>query len=224
MSTVDLEPIQNRSIQEATPSWRSPVIEAAERGVAFFLLATASPLIAASALTVAGLSRRSPFVAHLRVGTHGTSFWMWKLRTMWSPPEPASLPKEWVEYIVADTSEDGKDRADPRVTSRFAAFCRRHSIDELPQLWHVVRGEMSLVGPRPLTRSEVERFYGKEASSLLSVKPGLTGLWQVYGRSAIRFPQRAAMDLKLVRTLTLRLYVEVLFRTLPAVIRGKGAW
>lgn len=214
-------PPRNQSADAYKPT--RPVIEAAERGVALFLLAAATPIIAASALAVAALSRRSPFVAHLRVGKHGKPFWMWKLRTMW-PSINKELTSRWVEYIIADTSDEGKERSDPRVTSRFAAFCRRHSIDELPQLWHVVRGEMSLVGPRPLTRSEVDRFYGNEVSSLLAVKPGLTGLWQVCGRSAIQFPQRAAMDLKLVKTLTPKLYVEVLLRTLPAVIRGSGAW
>ena len=69
-----------------------------------------------------------------------------------------------MEYIVADPTEDAKDRSDPRVGGWFAAFCRRHSIDELPQLWHVFRGEMSLVGPRPLTRIEVHRYYEDSAS------------------------------------------------------------
>ena len=143
---------------------------------------------------------------------------------MWAEAERSTARRSLVEYIVADTSDDGKACADPRVTSRFAAFCRKHSIDELPQLWHVVRGEMSLVGPRPLTRGEIERHYGPDAALLLSVKPGLTGVWQVYGRSAVRFPQRAAMELHFVRNFTSKLYLDVLLRTLPAVIRGQGAW
>jgi exopolysaccharide production protein ExoY len=91
-------------------------------------------------------------------------------------------------------------------------------------LWHVFCGEMSLVGPRPLTRAEIDRHYGKRAAELLSVKPGLTGLWQVGGRSAIEFPQRSAMDLELVRSLKPRVYLTILARTLPALITGKGAW
>ncbi len=83
---------------------------------------------------------------------------------------------------------------------------------------------MSLVGPRPLTRTEVERHYGVRASELLSVKPGITGLWQVFGRSAIRFPQRSAMDLEMVRSLNARMYLQILWRTIPAIVRGTGAW
>jgi len=223
LSTIKLDPLETLCIEESTRAPRLSFSELAERGAGLALLTVASPLMAASAATVAILSGRSPFVAHLRIGKNGKSFWTLKLRTMWSPGERA--PKlGWIEYIVAERSDDDKDRADPRVVSRLAAFFRRHSIDELPQLWHVVRGEMSLVGPRPLTRTELSRHYGSRAAELLSVKPGLTGLWQVYGRSAIRFPQRSAMDLELVRTLTPRMYLRILLRTLPAVILGGGAW
>ena len=130
----------------------------------------------------------------------------------------------WIEHVVADPAKEGKQPSDPRVTSRFAAFCRRHSIDELPQLWHVFQGEMSLVGPRPLTRIELVRHYGAHTAELLSVKPGITGLWQVYGRSAIRFPQRSAMDLEMVRTLDLKMYLTIVLRTFSALFNGKGAW
>jgi lipopolysaccharide/colanic/teichoic acid biosynthesis glycosyltransferase len=130
----------------------------------------------------------------------------------------------WIEYVDAEPAKGGKRSCDPRVTSRFAAFCRRHSIDELPQLWHVFRGDMSLVGPRPLTRTELARHYGVHKAELLSVKPGLTGLWQVYGRSAIRFPQRSAMDLEMVRTLDRKMYLTIVLRTISALFNGKGAW
>jgi len=148
---------------------------------------------------------------------------MLKLRSMWDGSAPRSRLRDWIEYIVSAPHEDSKEPCDPRVTSRFAAFCRRHSIDELPQLWHVVRGEMSLVGPRPLTHVEIVRHFGPFSAELLSVKPGLTGLWQVSGRSTIKFPRRAEMDLELVRGLTLRLYFEIL-RTFSALVRGQGAW
>ena len=188
------------------------------------LLAAASPVLGASALALAAISRRSPLVAHLRIGKNDTPFWMLKLRTMWGGAERAPRYSRWIEYIVAEPRHDAKNASDPRVTSRFAAFCRRHSIDELPQLWHVLRGEMSLVGPRPLTRTEIDLYYGEQAGELLSVKPGLTGLWQVRGRSHIKFPERSRLDLELVRSLTPRRYLEILFRTLPALIGGRGAW
>lgn len=219
MSSID-NPILAQTAVSRRFSWP----EAAERAGAFAMLTLATPVIATSAAVVTLVSRRSPFVAHLRVGRHGKPFWTLKLRSMWNPERPEPAARGWVEYIVAEPDEDGKERSDPRIASRFAAFCRRHSIDELPQLWHVARGEMSLVGPRPLTRGEVQRHYGVRAAELLSVKPGITGLWQVYGRSAIRFPQRSAMDLEMIRSLNARMYLRILLRTIPAIIRGNGAW
>lgn len=222
MSTLHLEPLDIAILEERNPPFSAP--EPVERCGALLLLALASPVIAVSALTLATLSRRSPFIAHLRVGRHGIPFWVLKLRTLWPAEQYAARRSGWIQRIISDPEDDDKTAGDPRITNRFAAFCRRHSIDELPQLWHVVRGQMSLVGPRPLTRGEIVRYYGVQAAELLSVKPGLTGLWQVHGRSAIRFPRRAQMDLQLVRTLSARLYLKILARTIPAVVRGAGAW
>jgi lipopolysaccharide/colanic/teichoic acid biosynthesis glycosyltransferase len=225
LSSINLNPgpIETLFLREAEVTPRFSVPHAVERAAGLVLFALATPIIGISALAIAALSGRCPFVAHLRVGRDGEAFWVKKLRTMWTQDEPPQL-QGWIEYIIAEPAEDGKDQRDPRVSSRLAAFFRRHSIDELPQLWHVARGEMSLVGPRPLTRGEVNRYYGMRAAELLSVKPGITGLWQVYGRSAIRFPQRSAMDLELVRALTAGMYLKILLRTLPAVIFGKNAW
>jgi exopolysaccharide production protein ExoY len=198
--------------------------DAMERAAGATMLIVASPVIAAAAVAVAALARRSPFIAHQRVGEGGKLLWMWKLRTMWTRQAPDPSEQGWVEYIVAEPPCGLKNPADHRVTSRFAKFMRRHSIDELPQLWHVARGEMSLVGPRPLTRAEVVRYYGTRAAELLSVKPGMTGIWQTQGRSAVDFPERAAMDLELVKGLTGRTYFLILLRTMPVMFRGKGAW
>ena len=215
----------SETLQTTIDTSRLPgVRDAMERATGAVLLVVASPLIAASAVGVATLSRRSPFIAHQRVGEGGKLLWMWKLRTMWTRQAPDQEERGWVEYIVAEPPRGAKNPADHRVTSRLAKFMRRHSIDELPQLWHVARGEMSLVGPRPLTRSEVARHYGTRAAELLSVKPGITGIWQTQGRSAVDFPERAAMDLELVKGLTVRTYFSILLRTLPVMIRGKGAW
>jgi len=227
LSTINLGPIESPLLQ-TRESTRIPILEVAERATGLLLLLAASPVLAFSALALAVFSRRSPLVAHLRVARDGAPFWMLKLRTMWDDDVPAPgagwIERVVIERIIAEPVTDDKDALDSRVTSRFAAFCRRHSIDELPQLWHVVRGEMALVGPRPLTRTEIHRHFGAQAAELLSVKPGLTGLWQVGGRSAIRFPERRAMDLELVRSLKPRVYLTILARTLPALITGKGAW
>ena len=229
MSTINLGPFQTPLLGESRAARTFSLPETMEQAAGFLLLAVAAPVIATSAITVAALSRRSPFIAHLRVAQDGKPFWMLKLRTMWPVDGDTAGSTAWIERVVADPEDPGpedagKDPSDPRVTSWFASFCRRHSIDELPQLWHVMRGEMSLVGPRPLTQAEIDRYYSGDASELLSVKPGLTGLWQIYGRSAIRFPRRAVMDLELVRSLTARTYFRILARTIPAIIRGDGAW
>jgi exopolysaccharide production protein ExoY len=224
LSTFNLEPVQSVLLEQPATAAQVQVPDALERAAGYLLLAVTAPVTAVSAATVALLSRRTPFVAHLRVGKDDQSFWMWKLRTMWDRNEPPTRSRGWIEYIVAEPAGDGKPIVDSRVTSKMAAFFRRHSIDELPQLWNVARGEMALVGPRPLTRGELVRHYGARSSELLSVKPGLTGLWQVSGRSHIRFPQRARMDLALVRTLTPRMYLTLLFRTISALIYANGAW
>ena len=223
MATINLEPIKTVLFETRHPS-RVRLRDTLERTAGFFLLALSAPVTLVSALVSAALSGRSPFVVHLRVGKDHQPFWMWKIRTMWDRRVSTPRRWEWIEYVVAEPVEDGKPVNDPRVTSRFAAFCRRHSIDELPQLWNIVRGDMALVGPRPLTRSEVDRHYGEQSLELLSVRPGLTGLWQVSGRSNIRFPQRAALDLELVRKLTPALYSKILLRTMFALVSGQGAW
>jgi lipopolysaccharide/colanic/teichoic acid biosynthesis glycosyltransferase len=124
----------------------------AERIAAGVALIGLAPLFALIALAIAILSRRGPFVRHQRVGWKGTPLGMIKLRTMW---DQSTGRFQWVEDVGGPVT-DAKHEYDVRVTSRFAALCRRYSIDELPQLYHVVRGEMSLVGPRPVTRAELE--------------------------------------------------------------------
>jgi lipopolysaccharide/colanic/teichoic acid biosynthesis glycosyltransferase len=117
-----------------------------------------------------------------------------------------------------------KRKEDERVTSPFAAWCRRYSLDELPQLVHIIRGEMSFVGPRPITRSELDVYYGSYAPEVLSLRPGLTGLWQVMGRNRLTYSQRRRLDILLVRRASPRLFLTILFRTVPCVFRGYGAY
>jgi len=205
-------------------SGSSVLVNVMERAAGAVFLIAAGPVIAATGVAISILSRRSPFIAHQRVGDGGELLWMWKLRTMWGHQAPHPREKGWVEYIVAEPRCGQKNPCDHRVTSLLAKFMRRHSIDELPQLWHVATGKMSLVGPRPLTRTELARYYGSRAAELLSVKPGITGIWQTRGRSTVNFPERAAMDLELVKGLTARSYFSILLRTLPVLFHGKDAW
>lgn len=110
------------------------------------------------------------------------------------------------------------------MTSRFALFCRRHSIDKLPQLALVVAGRMSIVGPRPITRFELNEYYASDAPEVLSVKPGLTGLWQIRGRSRLTYQRRKRFDLFLVRRFSVGLYCRIFALTIPDLIFGKSAW
>jgi exopolysaccharide production protein ExoY len=194
-----------------------------ERVAAVLILVLLSPLMMLVTAAILTLSRRSPLVAHMRVGQFSVPLWTLKFRTMWG--EAAGVGRtELIEYIVDECGPEYKRSADPRVTSEFARFCRRFSIDELPQLFNVARGEMSLVGPRPLTEGELRRHYGMDAAEVLLVKPGITGLWQVMGRSRLSFDQRRELDLCLVRNRSPKLYFTILMRTIPAVLRGKDGW
>jgi lipopolysaccharide/colanic/teichoic acid biosynthesis glycosyltransferase len=180
------------------------------------------PLTLTIALVIAVLSRRSPLVSHTRVGWRGAPLPMLKFRTMWTRCEPPS-GSLIVEDVSASSIPASKEACDPRVTSRFAAFCRRFSLDELPQLYHVVRGEMSLVGPRPITRPELETWYGDSAQEVTSLRPGLTGLWQVMGRNTLSWEERKQLDLRLVREASPSLYFRILLRSVPKVLTGSGA-
>jgi exopolysaccharide production protein ExoY len=200
-----------------------PLLAATDRVMGLILASVLSPVILGSAGIVLVLSRRSPLVAHLRIGQGGRPFWMWKLRTMWPSTAPSNSERVWLQRIEADPVGEQKLEGDPRITSRFAALCRRHSIDELPQLLHVIRGEMSLVGPRPVTRAELTRHYGVDAEEVLRIKPGLTGYWQTQGRSRLSYPDRVSLDLALARTLSFGTYWSVMWRTLPEVLSGKNA-
>ena len=192
-----------------------------ERLAALVLFALALPVMVLAALTLWIASGRSPLIAHRRVGWQGADLWMLKLRTMWDGSDPAG---PWIERIQDETGPQLKGARDPRVRSRFARFCRRHSLDELPQLWHVVIGEMSLVGPRPMTARELRRHYGADTAEILSVKPGLAGLWQVSGRNRLTYPERRRLDLQLVRERNLAMYFSILLRTVPEVVSGENSW
>jgi exopolysaccharide production protein ExoY len=202
------------------------IVEAGERLASAVLLAAAAPLFLACAGAIAWASGRSPFIAHRRVGWRGETLWMIKLRTMWEgkPEESrAWVERVWVERIVGAAPEQ-KEADDPRIGNGFARFCRRHSIDEIPQLWHVARGEMSLVGPRPLTPGELDKYYGCDAAELLRVKPGLAGLWQISGRNHLTYRRRKELDLRYVRERSMGMYLRILARTVPEVVRGTNSW
>jgi len=199
---------------------------AGERFVALTVLVAVAPLLLALAVVTCILSKRSPLIAHRRVGQHGTALWVPKIRTMWETPRQfAGLPDLFaIERIDDEAGPALKGPLDRRVSSRFARFCRRHSLDELPQLVLVLAGRMSLVGPRPVTPSELAEIYGVDGREIVGAKPGLTGLWQISGRNCLTSEERRVLDLHSVRNRSLHLYLGILLRTLPEVVCGSDAW
>ena len=202
-------------------SWH--LLSFVERLVAGTLLVTLSPILFVTCLVIVALSRRSPLVAHQRVGFQGRLIWVLKLRTMWKD-DTGKRCKLVHRLSTSEAPAMAPNEKSVRVTSRFAAFCRRYSLDELPQLWHVVQGDMSLVGPRPLTKLELDKYYGSDALRILTKRPGLSGLWQINGRSRLSYGQRRRLDLFLVRKWSISLYLRILFATVPRVLTGKDAW
>jgi exopolysaccharide production protein ExoY len=221
---VDTFSVQLERVRQQALLWQG--IALAERVFSGVLLLLLLPVLILVTFATIALSRRSPLIAHQRIGQRGRPIWVLKFRTMWDRNLRDRSRMALVERLSSDFSGaiNVKNREDPRVTSRFAAACRRYSIDELPQLWHVFRGEMALIGPRPLTAQEIEIYYSSAAHELLSIKPGITGLWQIRGRSRLSYLQRRRLDLFLVRNWSLRLYLKIFIATPPTVLAGKHAW
>ena len=178
-----------------------------------------SPVIAAAAVAIKIESKGPVFFEQPRVGRHGRSFGILKLRSMVVDAEAKRAALE-----AHNEHKEGpvfKMTHDPRIT-KVGRFIRRKSIDELPQLWNVLVGEMSLVGPRPPIASEVQKYDAWQRRRL-SVTPGLTGLWQVSGRNGIGFDQWMRMDLQYIDNWSLRLDLSLIGRTIPVVFTGRGA-
>ena len=182
-----------------------------------------SPLLLGIALAVAIDTRGHVIFSHRRVGAAGKKFPCYKFQTM-IPNAQEKLEKYLAENPEArrEWEETFKLTNDPRVT-KLGNFLRRKSLDELPQLWNVIRGDMSLVGPRPIVQAEVPR-YGKNIREYYMVLPGITGMWQVSGRSDTTYPERVAMDTWYVRNWSVWIDIMYLFKTIKAVFQEKGAY
>ena len=199
---------------------RLAVKASVDRVLALIAILVLMPLLLVLVLAVRTSSSGPALFRQRRVGRDGRTFTMLKFRTMYDDAE-----SRLVELLDRNESAGGvlfKMREDPRVTP-LGRFLRRSSLDELPQLVNVLAGTMSLVGPRPPLPSEVAR-YGADARRRLLVKPGLTGLWQISGRSDLSFEDAVRLDLAYVENWSLALDTKVLVRTVRAVVRGDGAY
>jgi lipopolysaccharide/colanic/teichoic acid biosynthesis glycosyltransferase len=161
------------------------------------------------------------FFGHHRVGRDGRTFRCWKLRTMVVDAEER-LSKHLSAHPEAaeEWNRNFKLRNDPRITP-LGRFLRESSLDELPQLWNVLRGEMSFVGPRPVIEAELE-LYGSAAATCFSVRPGVTGLWQVSGRNDVDYASRVRLDLSYVSRISLARDLRIMASTVTAVLRRTG--
>jgi Undecaprenyl-phosphate galactose phosphotransferase WbaP len=193
--------------------------------ITFVLLV--APLVVIIGLVIAlSIVLDSPgpvFFSHWRVKRGGEYFRMWKFRTMCR--DAALVLEQHLERHPEDRKEwnlSHKLRVDPRV-SKLGAFLRRKSLDELPQIWNVFTGTMSLVGPRPIVTSEIPK-YGRDFVYYTAVKPGVTGLWQTSGRSTLTYDERVALDRFYFENWSLWLEVKILFRTIWSVLRSDGAY
>jgi exopolysaccharide biosynthesis polyprenyl glycosylphosphotransferase len=206
-------------VQTSSPRSRMWVKAVLDRTLAAGLLAVALPVILVSAVAVVLTSRGAPFYRQQRIGVDGRMFTMWKLRSMYQDADARRAA------LLAESDRDGlmfKMRQDPRVT-RVGRVLRRYSLDELPQLWNVLRGDMSLVGPRPPLPEEVDA-YRDAVHRRLRVRPGLTGLWQVSGRADLSWDESIRLDLRYVDNWSVAMDLLILWKTGRAVFGSSGAY
>jgi len=163
------------------------------------------------------------FFKHRRIGLAGKEFYMWKFRSMCHNPEHVlNAHLQQHPEILDEWMRTHKLMNDPRVTP-VGRFMRRFSLDELPQFWNVITGEMSLIGPRPIVRDEVAK-YGDAMGAYYAVRPGMSGLWQVSGRSDITYEERVKLDAHYSEHWSLAMDAGIFLRTFGAVLKGSGAY
>jgi lipopolysaccharide/colanic/teichoic acid biosynthesis glycosyltransferase len=232
MSTGALDQTELPAAMSAKAARRHRVVDAACRALdiiaALPALILLSPLLLIIAAAVRLESPGPSLFSQRRVGRSQDPFTVYKFRTM-TAGASHDRHREFVQSLIAGARPDAVDGnprfklvGDDRIT-RVGRFLRRSSLDELPQLFNVVRGDMSLVGPRPPIPYEVEHYPAEHWFWRFEVKPGITGLWQVSGRCELTLEQMIALDIDYVEHRSLRLNVWILLRTLPAVLSSRGA-
>jgi exopolysaccharide biosynthesis polyprenyl glycosylphosphotransferase len=203
-----------------TDGWQLIVKRVIDISVSATMLLLLLPLFLAVALLIKLSSRGPVLFKQERIGLNKHRFRLLKFRTM---TDGAEKTQTSLEILNEANGPVFKIKDDPRIT-RIGKFLRRSSIDELPQLFNVLRGDMSLVGPRPLPLRDFERVNSLWHKRRVSVKPGMTCLWQVNGRSNINFDYWVKMDLEYIDNWSLGLDLKILLKTIPAVLKGSGAY
>lgn len=191
-----------------------------QRAIALLALLAISPVLLLLLAAIMIESPGNPFYWQYRVGKQGIRFRFYKLRSMYHANDKRRVADD---AIVSDRAGIcKKSRRDPRVTW-IGRFIRKYSMDELPQLWNVVRGDMALIGPRPPLISEVNQF-PPQALKRFNVTPGITGLWQVSGRADLSFQRQIELDNHYVERKGLWMDLVIAFKTIPAVLASRGAY
>lgn len=207
----------------STQASQAIAVRALDIVVATIALLVFSPLLLLLAAMTFAADRGPIFYAHPRRGRDGKRFPCFKFRTMSSnADEQLRHLLATCELSRAEWERDRKLRNDPRIIPG-GAFLRRMSLDELPQLFNVLRGDMSVVGPRPIVDDEVSR-YGRHYGAYCSVKPGLTGLWQISGRNNVSYRRRVACDVLYARNKSAVTDLRIIACTIPVVLLSKGAY
>jgi exopolysaccharide biosynthesis polyprenyl glycosylphosphotransferase len=202
------------------PSWEGVAKQVLDYALAAVLLVPLAPIMAVVALCIKATSPGPVLFRQQRAGLHGRPFTMYKFRTMVSNAEQLKIELELLNEMSGPVFKVSND---PRVTS-LGRVLRKFSVDELPQLFNVLRGEMSLVGPRPLPVDEVKRFDDLAHRRRLSMRPGLTCLWQISGRNNLKdFREWVRLDLRYIDNWSLWLDLKILWLTVPVVLKGTGA-
>jgi len=217
----NLEGIPLLGLKATTRMNRSQYLlkRAIDLAIVLLVAPLALPLGALIALAIKLDSPGGVFYAHRRVGKNGREFYMLKFRSMYEGADQKH--HELIKQTGADPKRP-KWENDPRIT-RVGRFLRRTSLDELPNLINVLRGEMSIVGPRPPTPSEVA-LYEAWQRQRLNTQPGITGLWQVSGRSKVPFEEQCLLDIYYIENWSIGLDLQILLRTIPNVLLGNGAY
>lgn len=188
------------------------------------VLLFAAPLFLSLYLAVRLTSKGPGVYSHERIGRGGIPFRCYKFRTMYADADArleeilSRCPEKKAEWDA-----NHKLKEDPRIT-KLGAFLRKTSLDELPQFWNVVKGDLSVVGPRPVVKKELLKHFGPKASKILSIRPGLTGIWQVSGRSNTCYQERIRLDEAYVDTHSFFGDLKLIFLTIPQMIFSKGAY
>ena len=187
--------------------------------LSLFGLVLISPFVVIIAILIKIDSKGPVFFKHHRIGKNGKPFSMYKFRTMKDGAE--AMINDFTPEQLEEWNENFKLKDDPRIT-RIGKFLRKTSLDELPQLINILKGDMSIVGPRPIIEEELEE-YGNDKDEFLSIRPGLTGWWASNGRSEISYPERCSYELYYVRNESFWLDVKVMFLSVFSVFLHKGA-